>query len=175
LLETERLRLRPPRSDDAYAAAEYLFDEETMAFIGGFDPHVDPSAVVQRWLERWSADGFGPFMVERKSDGVWIGRTGILVWDGRTWETSTLRDAGEHARPELGWTLARRHWGQGYATEAAYAAREWARREHGLERLISLVHPDNVRSARVAEKLGAVPGETIVLEEEYSAIAWVHP
>jgi RimJ/RimL family protein N-acetyltransferase len=166
--------LRKPRLEDAEPASGYLRDPETMRWIGGYDPDFDAAAVVQRWLDRWEADGFGAFMVERRSDGAWIGRTGVLVWDGRTWETSTLASARAHARPELGWTFLREHWGRGYATEAALAAREWARREHGLERLISLIHPGNARSARVAEKLGAVPGETIDLGE-YPAVAWVHP
>ena len=53
-----------------------------------------------------------------------------------------------------GWTLARRYWGFGYATEAATAARDWAVQELRPPRLISLIHPDNVRSQRVSEKLG---------------------
>jgi RimJ/RimL family protein N-acetyltransferase len=174
LLETERLVLRRPRSEDAEHATEYLRDPETMEFIGGFDPDFDAAAVVQRWLERWDVDGFGAFMVERRDDGAWLGRTGVLVWDERVWLPSTLSEAGASARPELGWTFVRRHWGNGYATEAARAAREWVRREHGLSGLISLIHPDNVRSARVAEKLGAVPGETVDLGE-YPAVAWEHP
>ena len=174
MLTTERLVLRRPRPDDAEHAAEYLRDPETMEFIGGFDPDFDAAAVVQRWIDRWDADGFGAFMVERRSDGAWVGRTGILVWDERVWRPSTLAEAGSSARVELGWTFVRRHWGNGYATEAARSARDWARREHGLGRLISLIHPDNVRSARVAEKLGAAPGETVDLGE-YEATAWVHP
>jgi RimJ/RimL family protein N-acetyltransferase len=174
LLETERLRLRRPRPEDAEHAADYLRDPETMEFIGGYDPDFDASAVVARWLERWEVDGFGAFMVERRSDGAWVGRTGLLVWDERVWQPSTLAASQSAARIELGWTFVRRHWGNGYATEAAHAARDWARREHGISGVISLIHPDNVRSARVAEKLGAVPGETIDLGD-YDAVAWVHP
>ena len=57
----------------------------------------------------------------------------------------TVAEAGEHAQPELGWTLSREHWGHGYATEGAYAVREWARDELGMGHLISLIHPDNVK------------------------------
>ncbi len=52
---------------------------------------------------------------------------------------------------ELGWAILSAHWGHGYATEAALAARDWIERD----RIISLIHPANVRSQRVAEKLGA--------------------
>ncbi|TML40785.1 MAG: GNAT family N-acetyltransferase, partial [Actinobacteria bacterium] len=55
---------------------------------------------------------------------------------------------------EIGWTLAREHWGRGYATESATAARDWALQELGLRRLISLIQRGNNASVRVAEKLG---------------------
>jgi len=55
---------------------------------------------------------------------------------------------------EVGYLLGREHWGNGYATEAALAVRDWALAELGLERLIALIYPDNVRSIRVAQKLG---------------------
>ena len=61
-------------------------------------------------------------------------------------------DAGTD--PELGWRLSRSAWGQGYASEAARAARDDAFGRLGLARIISIIHPDNVRSERVAFKLG---------------------
>jgi hypothetical protein len=61
---------------------------------------------------------------------------------------------GPTAEIEIGWILARRHWRQGYATEAALALRDWAFRELGIPRLISLIHPLNHASVRVAEKIG---------------------
>jgi RimJ/RimL family protein N-acetyltransferase len=55
---------------------------------------------------------------------------------------------------ELGWTLARDAWGQGYASEAAGAAMAWAWTELGAPELISLIDPGNAASLRVAERLG---------------------
>ena len=104
-----------------------------------------------------------------------LGRTGILVWDARTWKHTTFADAGEHAQPELGWALAREHWGQGYATEAASAVREWAYFERGVGRLISLIAPANVRSERLAERLGCTRGETVDLCDTGPAVVWEHP
>jgi RimJ/RimL family protein N-acetyltransferase len=69
--------------------------------------------------------------------------------------------------------FAQRHWGHGYATEAARAARDWGY-EHGIESLISLIHPDNARSMRVAEKLGAAPAETVDVHGG-PAVIWRHP
>ena len=106
---------------------------------------------------------------------LWVegGRVGFIVWDARTWETSTYELAGAHAETELGWAILSRHWGHGYATEAALAAREWAR-QRGQERIVSLIEPRNVRSVRVADKLGAVP-EQLVQTDHGPTLVWVHP
>jgi RimJ/RimL family protein N-acetyltransferase len=175
-LETERLILRMPRLDDVDAALEYISDPEVMRFIsaqGAGDREV-AQHVVERLLERWEANGFGQFAVERKDDGRFIGRVGLLVWDRRTWTMSTVPDAGENGEIELGWTLARASWGHGFATEAARAARAWAFEDVGVERLISIVNPANARSIRVVEKLGARPQETIEIDTG-PAVVWVHP
>jgi RimJ/RimL family protein N-acetyltransferase len=146
-----------------------------MRFLGGETvPREDVPAVLARWLAAWEADGCGKLVVEAR-DGSVLGRVGINVFDTRDWTHSTLRDAGEHGQPELGWTFMRRHWGYGYATEAALAARGWARGEHGIGRLVSLISSDNPRSQGVAERLGAVPGETVSLADGGPHVAWVHP
>lgn len=175
-LETERLVLRLPRLADAPAAAEYLGDPEAMRFLGGQTvPPEDAPAVVARWIHRWEADGVGPFVLERREDGRFVGRSGILVWDNRDWTQSTFAQAGGHGQAELGWTLVRRYWGNGYATEAARAARDWARADRGLTRLISLVNPANVASQRVAERLGARPTDRVRLFDSGPADVWLHP
>ncbi|HZT53335.1 MAG TPA: GNAT family N-acetyltransferase [Gaiellaceae bacterium] len=176
-LETERLLLRPPRLEDAGPALALLADPVAMAFIGGVHPEAlaDPARVVERWLERWEENGCGPFSVLRRADGRWLGRAGILVWDVRTWTQASFATAGEHAQPELGWAFAREHWGHGYATEAARAARAWAHQELGLRRLVSVIAPANARSAAVAARLGARPCETVTLFDAGPAVVWEHP
>jgi RimJ/RimL family protein N-acetyltransferase len=174
-IETERLVLRVPRLDDADAAFEFLADPEVMRYLGGETvPRANVPAVIEKWLGRWEANGFGPFMIERREDGAFVGRAGLIVWDTRDWRNTTLADAGEYAQPELGWALAREHWGHGYATEAARAVREWARQERGIGRLISLIHPENVRSQRVAGRLGARAAGTVTLLDSGPAVVWVH-
>lgn len=175
MIETERLLLRMPRLEDAPDFARAYSDPETMRFIGGVVPSEDVPALVQKWLDRWAANGFGHFVVVRREDGVILGRVGLLVWDTRTWSQSTQPEAGEHGRTELGWSLSREHWGHGYAPEAAFAARAWLRTEWGAGRLISVINPLNVASQRVAEKLGATPGETVQLFDASDAVVWTHP
>ena len=174
-LETDRLVLRVPRADDAEAAAGYLADPEVMSFLGGSTvPREDVPGVIEKWLRDWQANGFGTFAVERREDGRWVGRVGLTVWHGQTWHKVTVAEAGVHPELELGWTLARAHWGCGYATEAAVAVREWSR-ELYPRRLISLINPQNVRSRAVAERLGATTGETVTLFDGSAAVAWEHP
>lgn len=163
MIETERLVLRKPRLDDDLT--EFVADEDVQRWIGGPD---DAAIVLERWLRRWERNGVGQFIVEL--DERFIGRVGFLVWDSRTWETSTYELAGDHAETELGWAILSSHWGHGYATEAARAAREWIERD----RIISLINPENTRSQRVALKLGAQV-EQRVETLEGPAEVWVHP
>jgi RimJ/RimL family protein N-acetyltransferase len=173
LLETERLVLRKPALDDVDDILDFVGDDELMRWIGG--EAGDRAAAVdsiERWLARWEANGVGQFAVVL--DGRVIGRVGLLVWNERRWETSTYERAGADAVTELGWAIERRNWGRGYATEAARAVRAWAYDARGIERLISLVDPRNVRSIRVADKLGAEP-EQLVTTPYGPAVVWVHP
>jgi len=167
VIRTERLLLRLPVPQDDLT--EFVRDGQVQQWIGG---GVDdtPQTVLERWLGRWERNGIGQFVVDL--GGELIGRVGFIVWDARTWETSTYELAGAHAETELGWAILSRHWGRGYATEAARAVLRWGREQaHG--RIVSLIEPRNVRSVRVADKLGAVP-EQLVQTEHGPTLVWVH-
>src|SRR5271169_1957143 len=105
-IETERLVLREPRLDDVDDFLEFAGDEEVMRWTAGVPG--DRAATVELlelWVMRWERDGVGPFIA--LLDGHAIGRAGLLIWDTRTWETSSYAKAGEHAQPELGWAFTR--------------------------------------------------------------------
>lgn len=161
---TERLVLRVPTRDDNLS--EFVADDDVQRWVDGLGEN--PADVIERWVRRWERDGIGPFAVEL--DGRLIGRVGFSVWDNRTWETSSFELAGEHVEVELGWAILSEHWGRGYASEAARAARAWL----GRDRVISMIHPENVRSIRVAEKLGAKRTERVETPHG-PADVWVHP
>jgi RimJ/RimL family protein N-acetyltransferase len=149
VIETERLVLRKPRLADAPGLLEGFADPEAMRYIGDGSTTdlAGAEEAVVRWLARWDAWDIGMFVLERREDARVLGRAGFLRWNPETWEIGGRET-------ELGWGLAREHWGHGYATEAAVGLRDWAFDERGLNRLISLIQHGNVRSARVAEKLG---------------------
>jgi RimJ/RimL family protein N-acetyltransferase len=149
VITTERLLLRKPRLEDAADLAVAYAEPETVRYIGdGSTATLDEvEAGIEQWLERWESWGLSLCSLERREDGRVLGRVGFLCWDPETWEVGG-------AETEIGWLLAREHWGRGYATEAALALRDWAFEERGLTRLISLIQHDNLRSVRVAERLG---------------------
>jgi RimJ/RimL family protein N-acetyltransferase len=147
-----------------------------LRFLGGdVVPREHVPNVIAKWMRRWDENGVGPFVIERRRDRRFIGRAGLLIWDTREWMHSTLAEAGRHAQPELGWALARAHWGAGYATEAAQAVRDWARAERDMRHLISLIAPDNLASQRVAQRLRAIPTDTVKLFDSDEAVVWRHP
>ena len=165
-LETERLLLRAPVADDAAALAPMYADPEVMRYVGDGRPltRAETERSVKRMIQRWEADGFGLFTTVRKEDGAVIGRVGLLIWNADTWEPTT-RAESENGRTEVevGYTLGRDYWGQGYATEAAGAVRDYALRELGADRLIALIIHGNDASENVARKLGLEYERDIVM------------
>jgi len=157
MIETDRLLLRKPKLGDAKALNQADGDPEVMEFIGDGRTRTleETRDAIKRWSAAWKADGFGSLVIERKEDGKVLGRSGFLVWNSETWQTGTLQEYGDDIGVvELGWLLAKEHWGQGYATEAAAAARDYAFIDLKLPRLISLIMKGNDRSIRVAERIG---------------------
>ena len=156
-LETERLLLRAPVSDDAEALAPMYADPEVMRYVGDGRPltRAETERSVKRMIQRWEADGFGLFTAVRKEDRAVIGRVGLLVWNADTWEPTTRAESDDgRTEVEVGYTLGREYWGRGYATEAAGAVRDYALRELGADRLIALIIHGNTASENVARKLG---------------------
>jgi ribosomal-protein-alanine N-acetyltransferase len=165
-LETERLVLRAPVPEDAQALAPMYADPEVMRYVGDGRTlsRAETERSVRRMIERWEADGFGLFTTVRKEDGAVIGRVGLLVWNTDTWEPTTRAAGAEgHTEVEVGYTLARDFWGNGYATEAAGAVRDYALGQLGAGRLIALIMHGNTASENVARKLGLAYERDIVL------------
>jgi RimJ/RimL family protein N-acetyltransferase len=178
-LSTDRLCLRTPTPGDAEALYDLFADPEVMY---GLDKEPvsaleEARAMIEDGIGGWRTDGVGPFTLETAAtDRRVVGQAGLMIYDIRGWRPSTWADAGSHAQPELGWALRRAHWGHGYATEAAAGIREWAYACRAIERLVSLISPDNVRSQRVAERLGAIPTETVTpFDSRRTTVVWRHP
>lgn len=146
-LETERLILRADRPGDFEAYAGFMADADFTRFING-----EPMTRGDAWRSlaygagHWTLRGYGFWAVERKSDGAYLGRVGMTNPEG--WPGL-----------EVGWIIGKPYWRQGYATEAARAAMNYAFLTQPVERIISSIAPDNVASQGVARKLGETKGE----------------
>lgn len=142
-LETDRLILRMLRESDIDAYAEMCADPEVMRYIGDGQPLTRPMAWrnLAMMAGHWSLRGYGLWAVEERTSNAFIGRIGF--WHPEGWPGF-----------ELGWTLRRAFWGKGYATEGALAALQVAFIQLDQPHVISLIHPENTASIRVAERLG---------------------
>ena len=151
-LETERLILRGWREEDLDAFAAMMAEPDVAAFLTG-DQRPQDRATAWRSMAmlvgHWALRGYGLFAVEEKASGHFVGRVG--AWQPECWVGF-----------ELGWGLARAHWGKGYALEAARAAGNWAFARFELGRLVSLIHTANTRSQKLARRLGMAPGELVI-------------
>lgn len=144
ILETERLILRTFREEDLGAYAAMCADPEVMRFLsasGGLLSRAEAWRQIALYLGHWELRGYGTWAVEERATGALVGRVGLHYPEG--WPDR-----------ELGWTIARGFWGRGYASEAARAAIGHAFKTLGWTHLVSLIHPENHRSARLAERLG---------------------
>ena len=143
ILQTPRLLLREFTPEDADALALVLSDPETMRYY----PAPYDRAGVEQWIERnrqrYQNDGVGLWAMELMTTRELIGDCGILR---QQVEGEFFYEIGYHLRRDL--------WGQGLATEAAIACRDWAFAHLKTGRLISLIRPGNLPSRRVAERNG---------------------
>lgn len=161
-LETERLVLRGPEGRDFEAIAAFAMDAERTKYIGG--PAADDFEAwggFCRTIGHWMWNGYGFWMVEDKATGQAVGRVGLLNHLG--WP-----------EPEIGWHMFAAGEGRGLAYEAAVAIRAYGAQHLGLDRVISLIHPDNTRSRALAERLGAVVERTGDLLGE-TCLIYRHP
>jgi [ribosomal protein S5]-alanine N-acetyltransferase len=156
VLETPRLRLRRPEPRDFEAYAALCADPEVMRYVGEGLPLTRRRAWAgfAAMLGHWAIRGYGQFAVEGKATGAFLGRVGLYEPD--PWPGT-----------ELAWAIAREHWGQGFAPEAASAVRDWAFTSLRLPRLVSVIMLGNGPSIRVAEKVG----ERLAREDEIEGTA----
>ncbi|MFF5705284.1 GNAT family N-acetyltransferase [Streptomyces sp. NPDC012794] len=140
MITTERLRLRPLTDADTAWWVNLHADEEVSRFVGSYTPEQAAArlAAIQR---QWEQRGHGLCAVELRGTGEAIGRCGLNWWE-------------EFGETEVGWTLARAHWGHGYATEAARAVLEWGFGTLRLQQITAMIHHGNTASTTVARRLG---------------------
>lgn len=140
-LATRRLVLRPVGAND-FAAYERLMTSSRSRGMGGPYSRREAWGMFCHDIAGWTLFGHGALMVDLRETGECVGQVGI-------------NHGPLFPEKELGWLVYAGFEGRGYATEAAAALRDWAAQALGCMGLVSYVHPSNLASIRVAERLGA--------------------
>ena len=162
VLETERLILREPQPRDCAAyVAEHA--AERGRWIGGNAGAEAGWRAFAVLTGHWVLRGFGMWAVTLKGQDACLGMIGCLCPEG--W-----------LEPEIGWFVFEAAEGRGIACEATRAARAHAYASLGWRTAVSYIHPENTRSIRLAERLGAVRDDRATpLKPELGTLVYRHP
>ena len=141
--DTRRLILRKIAREDLESLAALNADADVMKYIGDGRPQTLEQTLerVNAILGHWERYGFGLCAVLERATNDFAGFCGVQHLDN----TSEI---------EVGYRFAKRFWGMGLATEAARASLEYAFERLGFDRIVAVVHPENLASQRVVNKLG---------------------
>lgn len=159
ITETERLFVRHVGPDDLDAFADLFANEEVMEYSSGIKSRAEVKVWMEMQREQNSTKRRGAFAVVCKETGEALGYAGLFFFPNLNGRPET----------EIGYRLRRQFWGRGFATEAADGVLRYALRTLRLARVVALIDPGNVGSARVASKLG------FVKEAEVMCAGYTHP
>lgn len=164
VLTTERLLLRMPRYDDfTHRLAFYASDRSV--WEGGPFSREEAWRIFASEVGQWPLMGFGPFSVDDRETGAYLGEVGIYQPEG-------------YPEPELGWFVIDGAEGRGIAAEAALAVMVWARQTFGWDHIDNYIDPGNARSIALGLRLGGArveaPGSDptdVVIRHDLEALA----
>lgn len=161
-LTTDRLTLRPPRESDFEALVAFGRSEERTRYMGGpSDEHAQWRGLLAD-IGHWALRGYGFFSIEVTASGLFVGRAGTIFHHHNT-------------EPELAWHLFEGFEGNGYASEAAFAARDWYYAETGNGPVMSWINVANLPSQAVARRLGASLERLHTTKSGHEGQIWRHP
>ncbi|MBY0372100.1 GNAT family N-acetyltransferase [bacterium] len=148
-IETDRLLLRIFEEADWDGLNEMFSDEDCVRHtIKTVLPKWQVWRMLAAYVGHWQMRGYGPYAVVEKTSGKMMGPVGLWY-------------PGDWPEPEIKYSLSKKYWGKGFATEAALAVKEMAANHMNRKRLISLILPENLASISVASRLGGKFEKTI--------------
>jgi RimJ/RimL family protein N-acetyltransferase len=139
-------------------------DPRVTEFLSKPLDRAESDALVTRIRNHFAERGFGLWAVQVSGRADFIGFVGLTVPSFEAHFTPCV---------EMGWRLAREHWGHGYATEAARAALDFGFRHLGLAEIVSFTVPANQRSRAVMERIGMT--RSAADDFEHPALPEGHP
>ncbi|BDG05691.1 GNAT family N-acetyltransferase [Anaeromyxobacter oryzae] len=162
-LTTERLVLRPFRLDDVDAYAAMNADPTVMRYIGEVQDRAAAFRSLCAALGHWHLRGFGPWAIEERATGAFVGRAGLVRFEPWT-------------DVEVAYALVPSAWGKGYAREVVARSLRFAHEVVGARGVVSHILARNAAAIRVAERLGARYAGDADVEGEATAIRiYVYP
>lgn len=147
ITETERLIIRNWRETDRDLAFEINSDDDVMEFFPFRRNRAGADAFFDRVHAMIAETGFGFYALEEKATGKSIGFCGLARVDH-------LEPFVAKGTVEIGWRLAARYWGKGFASEAARALLALGFEKLDLDQIVSFAVHDNIRSTSVMERIG---------------------
>ncbi|MEE4698262.1 GNAT family N-acetyltransferase [Pseudomonas alliivorans] len=144
-LDSARLLMRQWRDDDLPAFAAMCADPQVMRYFPEPLSRLESAAMIGRMRGHFAELGFGLWALERKDSGAFIGFTGLGV---------VGFDAHFTPAVEIGWRLAREHWGLGFASEAAWTALGCGFERLKLDEIVSFTAVSNEPSQKVMQAIG---------------------
>jgi RimJ/RimL family protein N-acetyltransferase len=156
VLETARLRLRMPRYED-FAHRLTFYASDRSVWEGGPYDRDTAWRIFASEVGQWPLMGFGPFSVDDRVTGTYLGEVGIY-------------QPVQFPEPELGWFVTDQAEGCGIASEGARAVMAWARASFGWDHIDNYIDPGNMRSIALGLRLGGVrvdapgadPGDVVI-------------
>lgn len=146
-LETNRLILRLWKPEDLDAFAALCADPEVMEYFPAPLTREETAAMIGRMVAMQKKDGFSFMACDRKDTGEFIGFVGVRLSD-------IIQDDQFVSCFEIGWRLARKHWGEGFAPEAARAVLHYAFDVLNAPEVVAMTTVENWKSRKVMEKIG---------------------
>jgi ribosomal-protein-alanine N-acetyltransferase len=153
-LETERLFTRFLVPEDVKAWSDFFADPEALEFFPFVEPapnEVRAKNWIEKQLTRYREQRYGLQALIDKKTGEMVGQCGLLA-----------QDIDGKIEVEVGYSLLKKFWGKGYATEAAIRFKEYGFAKDQAESIISIIDIHNVRSQNVAEKNGMTRGKQVL-------------
>jgi len=160
---TERLILRPFREGDLDAHAAMNADPAVMRYIGELQDRIQAFRSMCAYVGHWHLRGYGPWAVEERATGLFLGRSGLVRFEPWT-------------DVEVAYALVRAAWGKGYAAEMAARSLRYAHEVVGARGVTSHILLGNTAAIRVAERLGAkCVGEAALQVKDTPVRVYLYP
>ncbi|MCM1992160.1 GNAT family N-acetyltransferase [Oceanirhabdus seepicola] len=145
IIKTDRLGLRKWETEDLVPFAEMNSNPKIMEFFPNTLNKEESDAFANRIISHFNTNEFGLYAVDELSSGEFIGFIGLSI---PTFESNFTPCV------EIGWRIAHKHWGKGYAPEGANACIKYAFETLNIPEIVSFTATINHKSIRVMEKVG---------------------